>query len=664
MPTDVARPAQDSEEPDPLQQESERIATLTATGSSETPTDSEQADPAPEDQAAEARQESEPPPATEPAEPEPPPALQEDPAAKARRELLEAQRAAEARYVGALEPVEAKVASWDFAAAWQAAETVQFDEEDLAARLAARREEIRLMGDLKQRIITAINEAKPPLQKGDLLIRGMGGQIASAGEAGITAQLLNGNTETSGWTELGSRATGKLLELAVDPTNGRMLLAGALLATALDDAALSQAYFSRAKEADADMSACLVSLAAKSLSEAIGLLDRQQYASVGELLARIEAEYGATHWFAASSPAIDAVRKTAEQGLYEMQAETLYAEAVDLLRRKRLFDLRDVMNRLRTEYGLSRAVHDRTRSPSSAELETSIAGLGRKVVVRLDGKGDFTAIQAAIDALPEKSLIEIQDNGPYHEQLDIPDTKAGMTIRGGEQWRPLITSAGAAGPVERLVNVVGADVTLERLVLVHSNGTGENPRCLDLWRPRFSIRTSLICTDAKEERGLCVTGEAVNGTIEDSLVLATSWLARTTVRNSVFAYPATVFDPCRIQNCTFLSELQIQKPGAAVFDSLITSTHVFDAAIPDLTMANCSIFGPVPHRGSRPLGTGYSQIAPRFVDPSSLDCRLQPDSQCKGKASDGGDLGCRYTPEVLDLARHACELRARNILGF
>jgi hypothetical protein len=43
---------------------------------------------------------------------------------------------------------------------------------------------------------------------------------------------------------------------------------------------------------------------------------------------------------------------------------------------------------------------------------------------------------------------------------------------------------------------------------------------------------------------------------------------------------------------------------------------------------------------------------------------LQSGSPCIGKASDGGDIGCRYTPEMIDLCKQALELRRRGILKF
>ena len=36
----------------------------------------------------------------------------------------------------------------------------------------------------------------------------------------------------------------------------------------------------------------------------------------------------------------------------------------------------------------------------------------------------------------------------------------------------------------------------------------------------------------------------------------------------------------------------------------------------------------------------------------------------KGWASDGGDVGCRYTPEKIEMLKLALDLRARGIIDF
>jgi hypothetical protein len=53
-----------------------------------------------------------------------------------------------------------------------------------------------------------------------------------------------------------------------------------------------------------------------------------------------------------------------------------------------------------------------------------------------------------------------------------------------------------------------------------------------------------------------------------------------------------------------------------------------------------------------------------FVNPKMLDYRWTHDSPYSGKASDGGDIGCRYTPEMIEMVQKALELRAQGIIKF
>ncbi|MBL7223430.1 MAG: hypothetical protein ISS72_06240, partial [Candidatus Brocadiae bacterium] len=63
-------------------------------------------------------------------------------------------------------------------------------------------------------------------------------------------------------------------------------------------------------------------------------------------------------------------------------------------------------------------------------------------------------------------------------------------------------------------------------------------------------------------------------------------------------------------------------------------------------------------------GKGGFNRDPQFRDPANLDYRLKPTSPCRGKASDGGDIGVRYTPEMLEMLKLAHELRKKGIIKF
>ncbi len=52
------------------------------------------------------------------------------------------------------------------------------------------------------------------------------------------------------------------------------------------------------------------------------------------------------------------------------------------------------------------------------------------------------------------------------------------------------------------------------------------------------------------------------------------------------------------------------------------------------------------------------------MNPTNFDYRLRPGSPGTGRASDGGDIGCRYTPGMIEIIQKALELRAKRIIKF
>jgi hypothetical protein len=64
-------------------------------------------------------------------------------------------------------------------------------------------------------------------------------------------------------------------------------------------------------------------------------------------------------------------------------------------------------------------------------------------------------------------------------------------------------------------------------------------------------------------------------------------------------------------------------------------------------------------QGPAPTRNGGNRGAGGHGDPP-----LQPTSPCRKKASDGGDIGCRFTPEMLEVLEKALELRKKGIIKF
>ena len=80
-------------------------------------------------------------------------------------------------------------------------------------------------------------------------------------------------------------------------------------------------------------------------------------------------------------------------------------------------------------------------------------------------------------------------------------------------------------------------------------------------------------------------------------------------------------------------------------------------------VARCNLYNQIEPL-ARSDATQWFSANAHFVDAKNLDYRLMPSSPCIGKASDGGDIGCRYTPKMIEMCKTALELRKKGIIKF
>jgi len=632
----------------------------------------------------------------------------EETAEKAEKDRREAERkkreASEARYAKTLQPIEAMIASWDFAGAADALSKLgppTPDTEHLApfrARLATRRDEVARLAALQAKMIRRINAARPPLTRRSLLISGINADLVKADEKGITAKPKGRKPEVHRWSSLSTRSVQQLVQRSVDRKSADDNLAAGILALTMNDPRSAEKHFQKARELGAKIDRYLDPLAAAAFAQAKALLDEgrgaetprlqkeKKFAEAEAALASVERKYAKTPWLASHKDEFAAARREAKAGIAEAQAEKLYAQAAKHFKKKELWDLKPIIEKLKTAYARTRVVTDAARKPSFAEMAKAVGNLGKFITVRQDGKGDFKTIQAAIDAAPANSLIEMQDSGAYAEKLEIPATKEGLVLRGRAGLWPILSSRGVKPDPANLIVVAGPRTSMQGLVLVHDGSaaaagnairvTGASPslRSLIIFQnPRTDFSFHIISRGTRIEGCLTVAGGVVdwNEFRSDTIVRDSIWLVRGfKIRDGQVlnvATPGLVAEGLgaehRLRFCTIWGTLRVAGYNASgvVCDSIV---HTLDMPGQSYQIEYCDIFGkPGLSQGTKP-GRSCLTGDPLFADARNWDYRLKPSSPCRKKASDGGDIGCRYTPEMLQILKKALELRKKGIIKF
>jgi tRNA A-37 threonylcarbamoyl transferase component Bud32 len=633
----------------------------------------------------------------------PPPPLPKPlktPEEQSARAELARLRQEQAQWRDATAEVDKRIAAWDFRGALAALDQVSANPPGWKERLAARREEILRMGRLKARILAAINQADPPLEKRVLLLKGINGPITGADEQGISAKLPNGKVERHAWGQLSEKSLEKLLLLAADPQNAEDWIAAGLVVLGTGATGLAEGYFERAKGLGADIARYLVPLAEgavgrveAALRQAQGELAaarqtaepskpaslkarfaklEKQFQEVAAQLDAFESRYGATPWFASHKEAVAAARQAAGWGLADSTAERLYAEAVELFEQGELFDLKPLVQELKNKYATTPPVTDASRKPSFTELEKAAANLGKRLVVRQDGKGDFTSIQAAIDAAPPNSLIEIGDNGTYAERLGIQEAKDGLTLRGQRGTWPVIASAALQSPAECLVSINAPRTIVEGLVIAHYNAAGR-PHAISASRLGVRLRRCIVFStgtgvvafqdDVLIDKCVVSSIEGHPLHVRDCIVFAgLGYAQRIVVARNVLAVGTCVGGPgCEFLHCTVPDTVRLDEREAVLRDCIVKAVQARGRLN---TIENCNVYGTPAFVDEAQPAKGCFGGDPQFVDPDNLDYRLRPTSPCRSRASDGGDVGFRYTPEIIEVLNVALELRRRGIIKF
>jgi len=593
----------------------------------------------------------------------------EDPA---RTKRIDQRKKTENAYQTSMTPIQRLLFAWDFAQAAQALEPLKFDEADVVERLGVRRDEVKRLIALKARIIQTINSAEPRLKKTALALRGMNGDVTKADEKGMMTTLPTGKTEFFAWGELSEKTRDRLLRLAVAPEKADDCLAAGLLLAACGDEVAAERFYGKAAELGAKVEPHLASFAAAALKHAEELIGKQQFREAVTALEAIQQKYAQTPWLASNRELVEDALTKSKQAAAEAEAEKLYAEAAERFAERDFFDLKPIVERLKKDYARTGPALAPDRKPSLSELQQALTGLGKRHVVRKDGKGDFRTIREAIDAAGVNDLVEIQDSSTYSESVQIPVAKSGLTLRGARGSWPILSSHGLTNGSPALVLVLAPKVTIDRLVLIHATPSTERyldalPAGVVIANGPFRLRNALIGFDKARPLAFSFPdGCSFLAEIENCVLLSPVLLRTpTNFRNCLFlgselgTRAATGF-----QSCTIAAPMKMWNNAClgAVRDSIFAMIEISERS-GDGKLDNIERSAIVGAE-TPPGGQKFFRVVPPFRDPSNLDYRPKPDSACAGKAADGGDLGCRYTPEIAELCRQALELRRRKLMDF
>jgi hypothetical protein len=264
-------------------------------------------------------------------------------------------------------------------------------------------------------------------------------------------------------------------------------------------------------------------------------------------------------------------------------------------------------------------------------------------------------VQEAIDDAVPDSLIEIADDETYNERLTIIREKTGLTIRGAEGKWPLITSRGQTRDFPILVAARAQGITMDRVRLMHARPAGDPMRCLSIEDGSVRLRSSLVIMSTAAE-AIYIEGGRGRCTIEDSLVWGNIYCnARLDAQNSVICgnEVKVAARGCTLRHVTSLSRITLTDPASVILDSIVPSIK---SSNPGHRIDSCDVFGNPPFLENATPGQNCLYGDPRFRNARELDFRLLTNSPCRGKASDGRDIGCQSTDDLQEMCQAAAKL--------
>jgi len=512
--------------------------------------------------------------------------------------------------------------------------------------------------------------AKPWLRRQTILARDgtvkMGGErVTAADETHLTVTVIDKQGERAerrAWGRLEGAVVRSILTQVVNRKSAEDCLAAGVIALTWKQAADAERYFEAAARLGVKIDRYVEPIATAALADVQKLLAAGKHREALDGIARIRAKYA--KWSADHRGALDAALARAKSGIAEAEAQQHIAAARKLAKSRSVsdrWDLKLALDEIRGKYAGSAAVRN-----SAAELkawEAAVADLGAFLAVGKEGDGRLRTVQEGVNAAGERSLVEIQDDGPYYEKLVIPEGAAELVLRGKAGCWPVIASRREDGIgilvdarkiEDRKKRERAGTLTLSRLILAHAAPSGTKQACLSVARP-VALRNVAVVMYGK---GLWVRGTL---SIEDSFLLTAPLGGRATAVNCLWIGGVEI-GGTRFDRCTMLGTVTGPTTGGVAFSDCIVHTIRSPGTYSHwekVQLRNCNVFAKAPFDGKVRQGKMWFADRPRFRDPHRLNYMPAANSVHWKRG-----VGCRYTPEMLEMANRLVQLRKQSIVKF
>jgi hypothetical protein len=262
-------------------------------------------------------------------------------------------------------------------------------------------------------------------------------------------------------------------------------------------------------------------------------------------------------------------------------------------------------------------------------------------------------------------------------RVGIPD----LTIRGKEGNWPLVHS----GPLLKTPTafVICADapnLALERVIITYlaktpnEDASGAGPlhasagcrlRYVILgtnldWPTRFKIQGRCEVDSSFLGRFSQQPGIEGDATVRNSISVSEQFGLKKSIVENTIAKRLVIDGPCEIHHSVATAGLEFLGSDIHVDSSILLSVISHK---PGTSIDFCDVISGR-YTDQAKAGTGCISVEPQFTDAKNLDFTLSKKSPCRGKASDGGDLGVTYTPEMIEVIKMAFLLRQQGVIKF